>query len=112
MTEAHAGLQVQCLGVSPAWPYEDRARRLIEHWQAAAADLSLQAKPVLRGGLSDANYLCHLGPTLDGLGPVGGNAHCSERTADSSKIPEYLETASLVPKALMNTLALLRLLAV
>jgi hypothetical protein len=98
-------------GVSPAWPCEDRARRLMEHWQAAAADLGLQAKPVPRGGLSDANYLCHLGPTLDGLGPAGGNAHCSERSADGSKVPEYLETASLVPKAMMNVLALRRLLA-
>lgn len=111
MTETQAGLQVQCLGVSPAWPCEDRARRLMEHWQAAAADLGLQAKPVPRGGLSDANYLCHLGPTLDGLGPAGGNAHCSERSADGSKVPEYLETASLVPKAMMNVLALRRLLA-
>ena len=111
MTEVGAGLEVRCLGVSPAWPCDDRTRRLIEHWQAAAADLGLKAEPVPRGGLSDANYLCHLGPTLDGLGPSGGNAHCSERSADGTKVPEYLETASLVPKAMMNGLALLRLLA-
>ena len=111
MTEIQSGFQVQCLGVSPAWLCDDRTWRLIEHWHASAAGLGLQVKPVPRGGLSDANYLCHLGPTLDGLGPSGGNAHCSERTADGSKVPEYLETASLVPKALMNVLAMLRLLA-
>lgn len=110
LTNSSAGLEVQCLGISPAWPCDDRALRLIEYWQAAAADLGLRVKPMRRGGLSDANYLCHLGPTLDGLGPSGGNAHCSERSPDGSKVPEYLETASLVPKAAMNALALLRLL--
>ena len=60
-----------------------------------------------RGGLSSANHLSLLGPTLDGLGPFGGNAHCSERTADGSKLPEYVDPASFVPKAVMNALALL-----
>jgi glutamate carboxypeptidase len=55
--------------------------------------------PERRGGLSDANYLAHLGPTLDGLGPSGGCAHCSERSADGSKTPEFVETASFIPKA-------------
>jgi glutamate carboxypeptidase len=61
--------------------------------------------------LSDANYLCHLGPTLDGLGPGGANAHCSERSADGSKTPEYVEPDSFVPKTALNVLALLRLLS-
>jgi glutamate carboxypeptidase len=77
----------------------------------AAEQLGLRTKLTKRGGLSDANYLCHLGPTLDGLGPNGANAHCSERSADGTKIPEYLEPASLVPKAAMNVLALMRLLS-
>jgi len=62
---------------------------------------------VPRGGLSDADHLSHLGATLDGLGPFGGNAHCSERTADGSKLPEYVDPGSFVPKAVMNALALL-----
>ena len=68
--------------------------------------MGLPAVAVPRGGLSDANHLSHLGPTLDGLGPSGGNAHCSERTADGSKLPEYLEVNSMVPKAVMNAIAL------
>ena len=71
---------------------------------AATCDV---AQSVSRGGLSDANYLCHLGPTLDGLGPAGANAHCSERSADGSKVPEFVETDSFVPKAAMNVAALL-----
>jgi glutamate carboxypeptidase len=43
------------------------------------------------------------------LGPWGGNAHCSERSADGSKLPEYLETSSIVPKTVMNVLGLLSL---
>ena len=70
----------------------------------------MKLKSVSRGGLSDANYLCCLGPTLDGLGPGGANAHCSERSADGSKLPEFVEVDSFVPKAALDVLGLLRLL--
>jgi glutamate carboxypeptidase len=104
-------LRVSCLGLSPAWPGKDAASGLLaEHWTRAAGQLGLAPLLVSRGGLSDANYLCQLGPTLDGLGPSGGNAHCSERSADGSKLPEYVEPASFVPKAAMNILALLDML--
>ena len=49
-------------------------------------------------------------PTIDGLGPDGGNAHCSERSADGSKDQEYVLATSFVSKALLNTLAILYLL--
>ena len=62
-----------------------------------------------RGGLSDANYLCGIGPTLDGLGPAGANAHCSEHATDGSKVPEYVEITSFVPKAMLNLTAIRRL---
>jgi glutamate carboxypeptidase len=101
-----AGISVSCLGISPAWKEDSAAAVLAQHWHHAAASLGRQLRSVSRGGLSDANYLCHLGPTLDGLGPSGGNAHCSERTADGSKLPEYVETDSFVPRALLNLLAL------
>jgi glutamate carboxypeptidase len=49
-------------------------------------------------------------PTLDGLGPWGENDHCSERSADGSKLPEYVEVSSFVPnKAALNTVAILKL---
>jgi glutamate carboxypeptidase len=44
------------------------------------------------------------------LGPWGANAHCSERSADGSKLPEYLQVSSLVPKTVMNVLALEKML--
>lgn len=110
---ARAGLpeiEVTCLGESPAWPADERNLKLAAHWTTAAQQLGLEILPSRRGGLSDANYLCHLGPTIDGLGPSGGNAHCSERSADGSKVPEYLQPETLVPKAAINVLALLSLL--
>jgi glutamate carboxypeptidase len=106
-----AVLRVECLGATPPWPDGAETRQLLAHWNAAAGDLDCETRSTARGGLSDANYLSHLGPTLDGLGPAGGNAHCSERSADGSKVPEYVESDSFVPKAALNVLALLRMLA-
>ena len=62
-----------------------------------------------RGGLSDGNLLWDLAPTIDGLGPCGDNDHCSERSADGTKEPEYVDLDSFVPKALLNVLAIVDL---
>jgi glutamate carboxypeptidase len=59
--------------------------------------------------LSDGNGIWDAVPTLDGLGPWGDNDHCSERSADGSKLPEYVEISSFVPKALLNVAAIVRL---
>jgi glutamate carboxypeptidase len=96
-------------GYTAPWPGGTPSETLYALWQQAAAAISLATVAVPRGGLSDANHLSHLGPTLDGLGPFGGNAHCSERSDDGSKLPEFVEPASLVKKAVMNALALVRL---
>ena len=110
-TPSDARLQVDCTGTSPAWPASSSAAAMLEHWRGAAAAMGVGIKNVSRGGLSDANYLCHLGPTLDGLGPSGANAHCSERTEDGTKVLEYVEADSFVPKATLNLLALESLLS-
>lgn len=105
-----AKLTAERTGHTAAWPESPEAAALFELWQEEAAEMGLTAVAVPRGGLSDANHLWHLGPTLDGLGPFGGNAHCSVRSADGLKLPEYLVTKTLVPKAVMNARALVRLL--
>ena len=94
-------------GFTTPWPGGEGADTLYRHREKAAAAIGLTTLSVPRGGLSDANHLSHLGPTLDGLGPYGGNAHCSERTDDGGKLPEFVEPGSFVPKAVMNALALL-----
>ena len=104
-----AKLRSERTGHTSAWPGGKESEALFHLWQEAAAMMNLTAVSVSRGGLSDANHLWHLAPTLDGLGPYGNNAHCSERSADGSKLPEYVEPASFVPKAVMNVLALVKL---
>lgn len=106
-TATGAVLTATRTGFTTPWPGGEGAAALYRHWEKAAAAIGLTTVSVPRGGLSDANHLSLLGPTLDGLGPFGGNAHCSERTADGSKLPEYVDPASFVPKAVMNALALL-----
>jgi glutamate carboxypeptidase len=60
--------------------------------------------------LSDGNHFWRQLPTLDGLGPAGGNAHCSEQSLDGSKEQEYCLVSSFVPKTLLNIAAVLRLI--
>jgi glutamate carboxypeptidase len=105
-TARGAHITVECIGRTQAWPGGTGTQHLFDLWQQQAARLGRTLHPQRRGGLSDANYLHHLGPTLDGLGPVGENAHCSEWSADGSKRPEYVEPGSFVEKALLNLLGI------
>jgi glutamate carboxypeptidase len=74
------------------WPMErlERSGRLVLHAQALAGRLGFALADTATGGASDANTTAGLGvPTLDGLGPIGGNDHSSD---------EYLEVDSIVPR--------------
>lgn len=67
-----------------------RSGRLIATAQALAGRLGFELRGAATGGASDANTTAGLGvPTLDGLGPVGGNDHAPT---------EYLELDSIVPR--------------
>lgn len=108
-TEGGAKIVVECLGTTAAWPGGATTETLFKAWEKAGMALALPVLRMARGGLSDANYLCALAPTLDAMGPSGGNAHCSERSADGTKLPEFVEADTFVPKAVMNVLALAEL---
>ena len=74
------------------WPMEklERSGRLVEHAQAVATALGFGLADAATGGASDANTTSGLGiPSLDGLGPIGGNDHAPA---------EYLEVDSIVPR--------------
>jgi Acetylornithine deacetylase/Succinyl-diaminopimelate desuccinylase and related deacylases len=74
------------------WPMEklERSGRLVEHAQAVAGALGFPVADASTGGASDANTTSGMGvPSLDGLGPIGGNDHASA---------EYLEVDSIVPR--------------
>lgn len=92
------------------WPPNAATEALLAHWQEAGRDMGVEVIREERGGLSDGNFIWDHVPTLDGLGVSGGNAHCSERSADGKKDQEYLDLPSILPKATLNTLAILRLL--
>lgn len=101
--------EISFLTQSPPWPRNPATDQLHACWKAAAGQSGQVLEPEERGGISDGNLLCHHVPTLDGLGPAGDNDHCSERSDDSSKLPEFMESSSFVPKAALNVTAILRL---
>ena len=70
-------------------------------YAAASKDLGLTVAGEFSGGCADSGFTAGVGcPTICAVGPVGGNAHTIE---------EYLEVASIVPRAQALALAILRL---
>lgn len=102
-------LKVEILSESRPWPRNPGTDKLAELWCATGKELGLAVNIEQRGGLSDGNLIWDAVPTIDGLGPWGDNDHCSERSADGSKVPEYVDVTSFVPKAALNTLAICNL---
>jgi glutamate carboxypeptidase len=103
-------VQAEILNESRPWPRNPGTDRLLGLFQTIGAELGQRIEGESRGGLSDGNFLWDAVPTIDGLGPAGDNDHCSERSPDGSKLPEYVEVSSFVPKAALNTLAIERLI--
>ncbi len=103
-------VRVEAIHERAPWPRNSASDRLFAVWRQAGEELGIRVEPEERGGLSDANLLWHSLPTVDGMGPSGANAHCSEQSADGSKEQEYASRSTFVPKALLNTMAVLRLL--
>ena len=102
-------IEIKVTHESAPWNRNRETDKLYEHWQETAASLGWETIPEERGGLSDGNFLWDRYPTLDGLGPSGENAHCSERSEDGRKEQEYVLATSFVPKAVLNTMAILGL---
>ncbi len=64
--------------------------RLVELASAIAGELGFVLRDAATGGASDANTTAAMGvPTLDGLGPVGGDDH---------SVDEWLDLTSVVPR--------------
>lgn len=103
-------VDVELLSETRPWPRNSHSLALLDQFVAAARELGETVEGESRGGLSDGNHLWDHVPTLDGLGPSGDNDHCSERSPDGSKLPEYVDLSSFVPKASLNVLAILRTL--
>jgi glutamate carboxypeptidase len=94
-TAAAAGTSTTIEEMGRHWPMEklDRSSRLVAHAQALANRLGFAIRDAATGGASDANTTAGVGvPTLDGLGPIGGNDHSPD---------EYLEIESIVPRTVL-----------
>jgi glutamate carboxypeptidase len=83
------------------WPMEKTppTARLADLAAALASRLGFELADTATGGASDANTTSGMGvPTLDGLGPIGGNAHAPS---------EYMELDSIVPRTTLLAALLL-----
>ena len=100
-------VEVKVILENEPWPRNPETDRLFSIWDGVAKDLGMTIIREERGGLSDGNQLWEHIPTIDGLGPNGRNAHCSEKSPDGSKDQEYATISSFCPKATINTLAIL-----
>jgi glutamate carboxypeptidase len=77
----------------------ERSGRLVDHVIALAARLGFETKDASTGGASDANTTSGMGvPSIDGLGPIGGDDHSPD---------EYLEVDSIVPRTTLLAALLL-----
>lgn len=101
---------VELVREAPAWPENDMTNSLLKYWEESGADLGVKITTEKRGGLSDGNFLWNRGPTIDGLGPAGENAHSSEWLPDGTINQEYAVKSSLVLKAVLNAIAVLRII--
>jgi glutamate carboxypeptidase len=75
--------------------------RLAELAIAIAGELGFELHDTLTGGASDANTTTAAGlPSLDGLGPVGGDDHSADEWLDlSSVVPRTTLLAALIDRA-------------
>jgi glutamate carboxypeptidase len=102
-------VRVKLMERTAPWPRNPETDSLYSIWEKAAASLGMHVIREERGGLSDANLLWQRFPVLDGLGPVGANAHCSESSPDGSKDAEYALASSFVPKTLLSFTGIMHL---
>lgn len=94
----------------PAWVEAPGSLALARFWQKAGQSCGHPVTLGMRSGLSDANFFSSHVPTLDGLGPRGGNAHSIVKDGDRLSITEFVDQESFLTKSLINTLAIIDLL--
>ncbi len=96
-------VKVKLVGEFPPWPNTDKNKELVDMLVAAA---QLDGRNVqvhrLRGGASDGNFTYQYVPTVDLLGPIGSNHHCSINDPANGKEQEYIMKSLIVPQAMLN----------
>lgn len=93
--------KLEILGEFAPLAQSEASQAIFDTYSAASGDLGLKVEGEFAGGCADSGFTAGVGcPTICAVGPVGGNAHTAE---------EYLEVASMVPRAQALALAILRL---
>lgn len=92
------------------WPETESSDRLYNIWEKNAKMINHDLLRVIRSGGSDANQIWNLAPTIDGLGPLGGDDHCSINDPERGFEQEHLYISSLVPKTVLNVLGVVDIL--
>ena len=89
-TVADVRTDLRQLASHPPMEKSAAAARLVAMAVEIAGELGFQLRDAATGGASDANTTAALGlPTIDGLGPVGGDDH---------SVDEWLDVTSIVPR--------------
>lgn len=102
-------LRIKQLSSIPPLSSSEDSCWLSSIWQAAGLDRGTPISVGGRRGISDANYFSAYMPTVDGLGPCGGNAHGILREGSQRSITEFLDLSSFAVKTELNVQALIRL---
>ena len=84
-------VEVRRIAGHPPMERTDATARLVDLAASIAGELGFELHDAATGGASDANTCAAVGlPTLDGLGPVGGDDH---------SVDEWLDLRSVGPRA-------------
>jgi glutamate carboxypeptidase len=89
-TVADVHTDLRRIASHPPMEKTEASGALVEDAVAIAAELGFPLRDAATGGASDANTTAAMGiPTIDGLGPVGGDDH---------SVDEWLDLTSVVPR--------------
>ncbi|BBD08137.1 M20 family metallopeptidase [Desulfovibrio ferrophilus] len=96
-------LEVEVIPGRPPMEQTAANRKLFDFVRETGTGLDVPVKEDFRGGVSDANYIAHVGcPVIDGMGPIGAGDHSPK---------EFMVIESLVQRAALTAVALERLWA-
>ena len=93
-------VSVRASGCHPTWERDPGTAALVDLARDAGRDVGVPVRDAATGGAAEANLTAALGvPTLDGLGPVGGDDHGPAEWVDlSSVVPRVALLAGLIAR--------------
>jgi glutamate carboxypeptidase len=100
-TVPDVSIDLRRIASHPPMEKTEVSARLVDHAVAIAGELGFALRDAATGGASDANTTAALGiPTIDGLGPVGGDDH---------SVDEWLDVTSIGPRTTLLAALLARI---